>query len=182
MNRTRNLVRIGPALAACGLGILCSGCATTWPGSSGPAETTPAAAQYYDEQIRILRDRVAGLELEVERNLDRAATQPAGPAPAELAARVARVEARLDALEAARASDRAAIVDEVVAEIERMLAGSATAAGGAPTAAGGTYTVQKGDTLWSIAQRHGTTVRELQAINGMSDTDVLRIGQVIRIP
>jgi hypothetical protein len=45
-----------------------------------------------------------------------------------------------------------------------------------------TYTVQPGDTLAAIAVRFGTTVEALQAANGIDDTDVILIGQVLVIP
>lgn len=44
-----------------------------------------------------------------------------------------------------------------------------------------TYTVQSGDSLYSIAQKLGTTVKELQDLNNLSTTN-LSIGQVLRIP
>lgn len=40
------------------------------------------------------------------------------------------------------------------------------------------YRVQKGDTLYSIARRHGTTVEALKALNGLKG-DVIRVGQVL---
>ncbi|PZA06481.1 MULTISPECIES: M23 family metallopeptidase [unclassified Meiothermus] len=45
----------------------------------------------------------------------------------------------------------------------------------------GTYTVQRGDTLFSIAQRHGTTVEALQALNNLADPSQIRVGQVLRL-
>ncbi len=44
-----------------------------------------------------------------------------------------------------------------------------------------TYTVRPGDTLSSIAQRYGTTVRALIDVNQLS-SDILQIGQLLRIP
>ena len=44
-----------------------------------------------------------------------------------------------------------------------------------------TYTVQRGDTLYSIAARLGTTVSELSSLNNLTSTS-LSIGQVLRIP
>ena len=44
------------------------------------------------------------------------------------------------------------------------------------------YIVQRGDTLFIIATRYGTTVDKLAAINGISNPDVIEVGQVILIP
>lgn len=45
-----------------------------------------------------------------------------------------------------------------------------------------TYTVQKGDTLYSISKKHQITVAELRAANNLSENDVLKAGQKIIIP
>lgn len=42
------------------------------------------------------------------------------------------------------------------------------------------YSVKAGDTLSSIARKHGTTVAKLQQLNGLKSNSVLRIGQVIK--
>lgn len=44
------------------------------------------------------------------------------------------------------------------------------------------YTVGRGDTLFSIAQRHGTTVAAIVALNGLADPDDIEVGQVLLIP
>lgn len=46
---------------------------------------------------------------------------------------------------------------------------------------GKTYMVEKGDSLYSIAQKFNTTVDNLKALNNLA-TDVLSIGQVLVIP
>jgi LysM repeat protein len=53
----------------------------------------------------------------------------------------------------------------------------------APSApsAGASYTVVAGDTLWSIAQRFGTTVDDLVARNGLADPSRLGVGQTLQV-
>lgn len=46
---------------------------------------------------------------------------------------------------------------------------------------GGSYTVRRGDTLSGIAQAYGTTVDSLRFENGI-DGDLIRVGQVLKIP
>ncbi len=43
------------------------------------------------------------------------------------------------------------------------------------------YTVQPGDTLYSIARRHGTTADLLARINGLSDPHRIQVGQRLRL-
>lgn len=42
------------------------------------------------------------------------------------------------------------------------------------------YTVKKGDSLWSIANKFGTTVKKLKEINKLS-TNILKVGQTLKI-
>jgi 3D (Asp-Asp-Asp) domain-containing protein len=42
--------------------------------------------------------------------------------------------------------------------------------------------VKKGDTLYSIARRHGSTVDEIAKINGIENPSLIRIGQVLTVP
>jgi peptidoglycan endopeptidase LytE len=44
------------------------------------------------------------------------------------------------------------------------------------------YIVKKGDSLWEIARRHGTTVRSLAAANGLNPNRVLRVGIALQVP
>jgi membrane-bound lytic murein transglycosylase D len=43
------------------------------------------------------------------------------------------------------------------------------------------YVVRKGDSLWRIANRFGTTTKAIQSVNQLNNTH-LRIGQVLMIP
>ncbi|WP_211263382.1 phage tail tip lysozyme [Priestia koreensis] len=56
----------------------------------------------------------------------------------------------------------------------------------APTSGGGdstvsTYTVKSGDTLSGIAVKFGVTVAQLQSWNNISNADVIKIGQVLKV-
>lgn len=44
------------------------------------------------------------------------------------------------------------------------------------------YMIESGDTLYSIAERYGTTPAKLQAYNNIEDPERIQIGQIIRIP
>ena len=43
------------------------------------------------------------------------------------------------------------------------------------------YTVQKGDTLWAIAQRYGTTYQEIARLSGIPDPNKIWPGQRVRV-
>ena len=45
-----------------------------------------------------------------------------------------------------------------------------------------TYIVQKGDTLYGIAKKYGIKVSEIYSLNGMSQKDVLKVGQKLKVP
>jgi peptidoglycan endopeptidase LytE len=57
---------------------------------------------------------------------------------------------------------------------------SPTPAPSAPNASG-VYTVRPGDTLWSIAERFGTSVPQLAEINSIVNPNVIFAGQVLRL-
>jgi GH25 family lysozyme M1 (1,4-beta-N-acetylmuramidase) len=70
-----------------------------------------------------------------------------------------------------------------LANPDRIFPGQVLAlTGAAPPQAGRFHTVQRGDTLSAIAQRNGTTWRELARINGIANPDRIFPGQVIRLP
>ncbi len=57
---------------------------------------------------------------------------------------------------------------------------SASQASSSTSVASGNYTVQAGDSLWSIAQKTGADVNQLVANNG--GKSLIQIGQIIQIP
>ena len=71
---------------------------------------------------------------------------------------------------------------EIAAEVNRRL-GVADTAPDAGAAQGVTvYTVKKGDTLSQIAAKYGTTYQAITAFNGIKNSNVIRVGQKIKIP
>jgi len=58
---------------------------------------------------------------------------------------------------------------------------AAAAPSATPGASGTTYTVAAGDSLSGIASRFGTTTRNLMALNGITNANLIRIGQVIKL-
>ena len=57
---------------------------------------------------------------------------------------------------------------------------ASSAAATTPSGQATTYKVQKGDSLYKIAQRYGTTADKLMRYNGIGSS--LKIGQIIKIP
>lgn len=51
----------------------------------------------------------------------------------------------------------------------------------AKKSSGSSYTVVRGDTLYGIARKRGSSVAKIKATNGLK-SDVIRPGQVLRIP
>jgi len=60
--------------------------------------------------------------------------------------------------------------------------GGAAPSGPPPAVGATTYVVQRGDTLGVIAARHGTTVNELVALNGIFNPNLIYVGQVLTVP
>ncbi|MCA9867429.1 MAG: LysM peptidoglycan-binding domain-containing protein [Anaerolineae bacterium] len=46
----------------------------------------------------------------------------------------------------------------------------------------GNHTVAAGDTLGLLAQRYSTTVEQLMSLNGLTDPDLLQVGQTLQVP
>ncbi len=45
-----------------------------------------------------------------------------------------------------------------------------------------TYTVKSGDTLWGIASKLGVSVTKLAELNGITNANLLKVGQVLKVP
>jgi LysM repeat protein len=61
---------------------------------------------------------------------------------------------------------------------------ASTAAPAAPASSSApstTYTVVAGDTLSGIAARFGTTTRNLMDLNGITNSNLIRIGQALKL-
>lgn len=63
-----------------------------------------------------------------------------------------------------------------------VAAAPAAVGGAVAPAAAGSYTVQAGDTLWSIALRNNTTWQALAAANGMTESTPLLVGRQLVLP
>lgn len=46
----------------------------------------------------------------------------------------------------------------------------------------GIYVVKSGDSLSKIAKRYGISVKELQQLNGMNNTSVIKVGEKLKVP
>lgn len=73
-----------------------------------------------------------------------------------------------------------------IANPNRILVGARltvpTAAASPARAATASYTVRSGDTLGSIASRAGTSIAALMERNGLANANLIRVGQVLRLP
>lgn len=59
--------------------------------------------------------------------------------------------------------------------------GGGSSSGGG-TATGGVYVVRRGDTLYAIARRHGTSVQAIMNANGLRNSNFIWVGQRLNIP
>lgn len=64
---------------------------------------------------------------------------------------------------------------------QKLLVSGTSSSSSPSTSEYDTYIVQKGDSLWSIANKHNTTVDKLKSINNLS-SNLLSIGQKLLVP
>lgn len=114
-----------------------------------------------EKDLSALSERITQIESGLGRRIDQIAREAAKPAPkpepqtAKPEAPAPRPEAATKPAAAAPKADRAP----------------------APK----TYVVQKGDTLYSIARRHDTTVAQLLKLNNLSSQSPIRAGQKLTV-
>ena len=75
----------------------------------------------------------------------------------------------------------AQLLSAVPLEREQVLEVQEATGSSASSASGGWYRVRSGDTLEKIARRHGTTVRRLCQLNGISQNKTIREGQKLKV-
>lgn len=108
-----------------------------------------------------------------------------GPAPARTDSSSAAPCADSLAVSTVSAADTAVTEPQPAKKVAEQPAAKPqkkTPAKSATTASGKTHKVVKGDTLWSISQKYGTTVEKLRKANGLNAKSKLQIGQRLKIP
>ena len=60
--------------------------------------------------------------------------------------------------------------------------GGGSSRGGGSTPSGGVHVVRRGETLYAIALRYGTTVSAIASANGLRNASLIYVGQRLRIP
>ena len=161
----------------------------------GGSHSVPAEDQTIGQQVSILEERLSKLRADVDalqvneqqiqqdiKQLQAQLGEARQSGPSASVNDLQALEARVKALDAAREADKKAIIDQLAKELAAM-SGSR---GAAPTQSSGTvasneYTVQKGDTLTSIAKNRGVSVAELRKANSLT-SDSLKVGQKLVIP
>lgn len=108
--------------------------------------------------------------------------KPAAPAATPVGAETSPVAAS-DTLSPVASSSSSSSPAEVSAiRFSPTRPGTPAAAEVTAPPAPSTYTVIKGDNLWSIAKKHGLTVKELTAVNNLRSDSTLKLGQVLTLP
>ena len=137
------------------LNIAAGAVAPATPAPSTPAPTTPAPnASGTSSYTVVARDTLSGI-----------------------ASRFGTTTRNLMSLNGISDANRIRI-GQVLAIAGAAAAAAAPASSSAPATS---YTVAAGDTLSGIASRFGTTSRNLMALNGITNANFLRIGQVLRL-
>jgi LysM repeat protein len=159
------------------------------------ARSAPAEDQTIGQQISILDERLSRLRADVDalqfnqqqiqqdiKQLQTQLAEARQSGPSASVNDLQALEARVKALDAARETDKKAIIDQLAKELAAMSGSRGAATTQSSGAANGNeYTVQKGDTLSSIAKNSGVTVAGLRKANNLT-SDSLKVGQKLVIP
>jgi LysM repeat protein len=159
------------------------------------ALTAVAEDQTIGQQVSILDERLSKLRADVDalqfnqqqiqqdiKQLQTQLAEARQSGPSASVNDLQALEARVKALDAARETDKKAIIDQLAKELAAMSGSRGAAATQSSGAVSGNeYTVQKGDTLSSIAKNSGVTVAGLRKANNLT-SDSLKVGQKLVIP
>jgi len=168
------------------------------------AQSLPMEIANLREDVRILAQRTGELSMRVEQ-LERENAElrrQTGGAAQTYATVVQLNEAVAElnrTIRSSAASSRSETLQQVSVQMERLARQTNAAidslAKGMTTRApvqttfaddfpkeGVSYTVQRGDTLSSIAQRHGVSMRDIQNANKITDPTKLQVGQTLFVP
>ncbi|MGA2603099.1 MAG: LysM peptidoglycan-binding domain-containing protein [Verrucomicrobiia bacterium] len=159
------------------------------------ALTAAAEDQTIGQQVSILDERLSKLRADVDalqfnqqqiqqdiKQLQTQLAEARQSGPSASVNDLQALEARVKALDAARETDKKAIIDQLAKELAAMSGSRGAAATQSSGAVSGNeYTVQKGDTLSSIAKNSGVTVAGLRKANNLT-SDSLKVGQKLVIP
>ena len=151
-----NLVRIGQVLTVVAGAVAPAAPAPAAPAPAAPAPATPTASGTSSYTVAA-RDTLSGI-----------------------ASRFGTTTRNLMSLNAITDPNRIRI-GQVLTVSGTAAAPAAAAPGAAPAATGTTYTVAARDTLSGIASRFGTTTRNLMALNGITNANLIKVGQVIKL-
>ncbi|HHE05941.1 MAG TPA: LysM domain-containing protein, partial [Epsilonproteobacteria bacterium] len=44
------------------------------------------------------------------------------------------------------------------------------------------HTIKKGETLYTVAHKHHSTIEEVRKLNGITNGEILKIGRVVKVP
>jgi nucleoid-associated protein YgaU len=137
-----------------------------------------------EEHVNQLREEIKAFQEQMQqqiRDLQTQVTELRRPGNAVSNADLDALDARIKAVDAARERDKQVILDQLAKELV-ALSGAKSGTGSA-TAPGGTeHVVKTGETLSTIARQYGVNVTDLARANGITDINVLRVGQKLTIP
>jgi membrane-bound lytic murein transglycosylase D len=135
-------------------------------------------------RLALVGAAVGVAEAEIQRlnpHLLRDATPPGGDYPVYVPrGRSVQYAANFDAV--AKEAAEEAKVRQAAAQARQAQQAQQARAAAAARARARTHTVRNGESLWTIARRHNTSVRAIQRANGMGTRSVIRPGQRLRLP